>query len=58
MVDFKSYHAYTMHLKWKLFPLSKLHEIKPFKVALTPPLMDELTSFGQREFAPAILGLY
>ena len=39
----------TMHLKWKLFPLSKLHaEIEPFKVAWRPPLLDELTSYGQR----------
>ena len=28
------------------------------KDARKPPLLDELTSFGQRESAPAILGLY
>ena len=28
------------------------------KVTRKPPLLDELTSFGQRESAPAILGLY
>ena len=28
------------------------------KVTLKPPLLDELTSFGQKESAPAIPGLY
>ena len=48
-----------MNLKWKSFPLGKAHaEIEPFKVAWRPPLLDELTSYGQRESAPAILSLY
>ena len=28
------------------------------KVPQRPPLLDQMTSFGQRESAPAILGLY
>ena len=37
---------------------SEFQIISSWPSALTPPLLDELTSFGQRESASAILGLY